>query len=472
MYFRNAILIGDIRQEYKKIPKGKVNVIGTSPPYFNKRIYAKKVLEADGLYHAYPDPLIWGGQENCQHEWENKTKKVHNGRGDAQKSKKFSQQAPVADIIYHYAICKKCNAYMGELGHEKNHLDFIEHLASIFDLLYDVVADDGACWINLGDSMKNGEQLNIPILFAERMKKRGWILKRARPWVKNNPLPSSDPNNFGMDYEFFLFFTKKRSKYFHNPQYVPYAESTLKELNDAVEKWQSKYDEGGSEQGGVGLKGRVIESIKTRIAFGGTRAGEYGNPLYSGNEWEANPLGALERATIKLNTKGTKLKHYAAFPPDFAAIPIKASCPTHICAKCGTPRRIAYKERKIPTRPGKNVHTTDKSATIDDPNMDFHKSEWSTKRLKVVRTEDGFIQCDCPEPKQWERGVVLDPFAGTGMTGVVARELGRDYILCELNQEYAEMATNFLKDYETKTVFKKKKAGKKNAGNKESNKSV
>jgi DNA modification methylase len=36
--------------------------------------------------------------------------------------------------------------------------------------------------------------------------------------------------------------------------------------------------------------------------------------------------------------------------------------------------------------------------------------------------------------------VVLDPFGGSGTTGLVADRLQRDAILIELNPEYAEMA--------------------------------
>ena len=39
-------------------------------------------------------------------------------------------------------------------------------------------------------------------------------------------------------------------------------------------------------------------------------------------------------------------------------------------------------------------------------------------------------------------GTVLDPFGGSGTTGLVAQAWGRKFILCELNPEYAEMAKN------------------------------
>lgn len=47
------------------------------------------------------------------------------------------------------------------------------------------------------------------------------------------------------------------------------------------------------------------------------------------------------------------------------------------------------------------------------------------------------ILVGCPEG-----GTVLDPFAGSGTTGVVAKRLGRDFIGCEINPDYAQMAAD------------------------------
>lgn len=41
---------------------------------------------------------------------------------------------------------------------------------------------------------------------------------------------------------------------------------------------------------------------------------------------------------------------------------------------------------------------------------------------------------------------MLDPFGGSGTTGLVADRLGRDAVLCELNPAYAAMADERIRD--------------------------
>ena len=47
------------------------------------------------------------------------------------------------------------------------------------------------------------------------------------------------------------------------------------------------------------------------------------------------------------------------------------------------------------------------------------------------------ILAGCPEG-----GVVLDPFAGSGTTGVVAKRLRRNFVGVEINPDYWQMATD------------------------------
>jgi DNA modification methylase len=51
------------------------------------------------------------------------------------------------------------------------------------------------------------------------------------------------------------------------------------------------------------------------------------------------------------------------------------------------------------------------------------------------------VLAGCPEG-----GTVLDPFSGSGTTGVVAINNGRKYIGIELNPEYAELSEKRIED--------------------------
>ena len=44
----------------------------------------------------------------------------------------------------------------------------------------------------------------------------------------------------------------------------------------------------------------------------------------------------------------------------------------------------------------------------------------------------------------WEAGIVLDPFFGSGTTGVAAEKLGLRWIGIELNDEYVKIARKRL----------------------------
>lgn len=62
----------------------------------------------------------------------------------------------------------------------------------------------------------------------------------------------------------------------------------------------------------------------------------------------------------------------------------------------------------------------------------FRGAHFATYPQKLV---EPCILAGCPLA-----GTVIDPFSGSGTTGVVAKQLGRNYIGLELNPEYAEMS--------------------------------
>jgi hypothetical protein len=97
--------------------------------------------------------------------------------------------------------------------------------------------------------------------------------------------------------------------------------------------------------------------------------------------------------------------HIATFPEVLVRRPILATAPLKVCTACSRPwrrskRRVMYLAGKPQTRP--------------------------------------LVPCGClPATRP---GLVLDPFAGSGTTLKVARELGRDGLGIELNPAYAALA--------------------------------
>jgi DNA modification methylase len=99
--------------------------------------------------------------------------------------------------------------------------------------------------------------------------------------------------------------------------------------------------------------------------------------------------------------------HYATFPPELLTIPIEAMCPRRVCRSCGQPSR----------RVGADGWTTCGCSGTDG----LRANGWHTGT-------------------GWRAGVVLDPYAGTGTTGLVASGHSRDAVLIDIDERNAELA--------------------------------
>lgn len=110
-------------------------------------------------------------------------------------------------------------------------------------------------------------------------------------------------------------------------------------------------------------------------------------------------------------------------------------------------KRSALIESKM-VRHGANGTTLNSPSKWSDKGR-IKRTTWSisTKAYKEAHfatypTE--LIECPidagCPEG-----GIVLDPFMGSGTTGVVAKKQGKHYVGIELNKEYIEIADNRIK---------------------------
>lgn len=408
----------------------------TSPAYYKMRSYQTP-------------PQIWDDKPLCEHDWIEKKVKQHAGRGDAQKSGKYSEQPSIPDMIVVYAMCAKCQAYKGELGQEPTPDLYIKHLMLAIDGVYRVLRNDGTFYLNLADKYDDkGSLMGIPFRVATEMVNHGWFWRNTIIWYKRNVLPQPDKTKYTPDFEYIFFMSKRGpGEYFFDTQYQPYAESTIKEFQtDYHGKNTKDYKTFGAPEPST-IKSRMV-SRRKMPPIGSKKyqdtVGKADNPKYSGNqpEWKS---GSMKRCVWNVTTKSFKGAHKATFNEALIETPIKASCPELICNNCGFNSTKVYTEERRDTRPGLNVLTTDKSGTDLDPYKSLHRSDLSTKRQKIVRAEIGQTTCGCNAG--WHSGVVLDPFMGAGTVALTALKLGRRFIGIELLHENVEMALARIKPY-------------------------
>jgi DNA modification methylase len=133
-------------------------------------------------------------------------------------------------------------------------------------------------------------------------------------------------------------------------------------------------------------------------------------------------------------------KHYAPYPLALCERPIAMTCPMNICAKCGfiRTRRVEKQCYDEPSK-GRNSrifgkYTSDTAANLVEITTRRDAGRHYVARMPVTT---GWDECAC---KEWERGIVLDPFAGSGTTGEVALKMGRSFIGIDLYAKHADMA--------------------------------
>lgn len=126
-------------------------------------------------------------------------------------------------------------------------------------------------------------------------------------------------------------------------------------------------------------------------------------------------------------TEPYKGSHYATWPTDLLVRPILAMCPIKVCTMCGAP------SERLTERPGAL-----NSGTLRSRQPGHERANLSTVVPDVATVvTTGWTDCG---HGSYRKGVVLDPFGGSGTTAVVALGHGRDAILIDLDERNAELA--------------------------------
>ena len=97
-------------------------------------------------------------------------------------------------------------------------------------------------------------------------------------------------------------------------------------------------------------------------------------------------------------------------------------------------------------RKGKGTHRDNKH----DEWMKLIREPWIMPCSRDKEHDATFpidLPLNCIKMCSLEGDTVLDPFGGSGTTGVACKQLNRDYILIEQNSEYYELCASRLNDY-------------------------
>lgn len=329
----------------------------------------------------------------------------------------------------------------GQLGLEPDFREYLARLLIVFDELKRILKRTGSFYLNMGDTysgggshsklggvetwgklngMKEGfpdksaqasithvipakSMIGVPWRVALALLDRGWILRNDIVWHKPNAMPASVKDRLSNTYEHVFHFVKSR-KYYYNLDAirVPHKfaakpfnirvrdaqKGRLKSkwgiLAQASEEEVKAYDE-KSYPKYPPHEPRHFQLLSMGIHHGG----------HTGKTVRHDhPLGKNPGDVWKINSKPHPFAHFAVYPEEICVSPIQSSCPERVCVKCGTPT--------VPTS----------------------------------------HNCKCS--KGFRRGVVLDMFAGSGTTLVVAKRFGLDFVGIELNPEYIKIAKQRL----------------------------
>jgi len=156
----------------------------------------------------------------------------------------------------------------------------------------------------------------------------------------------------------------------------------------------------------------------------------------STDRWYAEG-GRNARTVWSIATTPFKDAHFATFPPEIPRRAILAGTSLSTCAACGAPhQRVVESVRTLDGEPWEDAPAM-RNADIAAPSTVQGVGHWRTATSR--RTVEWAPTCACGTAET-KPSLVLDPFAGSGTTGVVASGFGRSFVGFELNPRYAEMA--------------------------------
>lgn len=345
-------------------------------------------------------------------------------------------------------------------------------------------------------------QCSIPEMFVIEMLKRGWIKRNSIIWHKPNCVPESPDDRFTNDFEHVFFFTKNNDTlYWTNEKTLKLVTRAPRTSIEGIDwEWQPCKKCGGAGFSAVAEEmDRQQRTLEFFFEGNGTEAedeqktvckkcsgtGKVKYSLWTGhdyyfqqqfepyklNRWGGrfktnenvktspqekqcggqgslnrmgydcypNPFGRNMRCVWNIKTASFKGAHFAVYPEELCIRPILAGCPEFVCRNCGMPRVKILKPTGNYIVYGGYGSKTAEHIGVSPTSSILTKSV----QEKAIA---GYSDCGCNN-SDYELGIVLDPFAGSGTSAIVALKLNRRFIGIDSNPEYVEMATGRIKPF-------------------------
>ena len=254
-----------------------------------------------------------------------------------------------------------------------------------------IVKDTGSIVFNIGDKYENGNLLLVPYRFAIEATKRTKVkLINEVTWVKLNPVPKQDRKKLVPSTEPFFIFAKSNKYYFNKDVFLSHID-TLKKLK--------------KKRNANNIGKKYFELIEK-----------------SDLSEEQKKSAKMELMKVIQEVKDGKIEGFRMKIKGIHAMPYGGQ-------SGGRKIHIERDGFTIIRIHGKSIKRDVIESPVETIKGNIHPAvypEYVIQEFLKLLTKEG--------------DVVLDPFMGSGTTGVVAKKLGRHFIGIEINPEYCEYA--------------------------------
>jgi len=385
------IITGDVHEQLATLDPKSIQTCVTSPPYWGLRDYGTGDWD--------------GGDPNCDHGTD----------------KRGARLATTASSLQRDCTCGAIRVD-SQIGMERTPEAYVENMVEVFRGVKRALRDDGTAWLNVGDSysshavpgtgIKEKDLCLIPSRLALALQEDGWYIRADVIWAKPNSMPESVTDRPTRAHEFMFLLAK-------NPQYF-YDYAAIREGPPRVDGENS-----------LGEKTEMMGPSGTSVA----------QPSTDGRS--IVPPGRNRRTVWNVSPSLYRGAHFATFPTKLVDPCVLAGSSSKACGECGSPWKMGIERGGGMERD----RTVDEGLPDTMTGHGFSQGSAGYDKHKEANPDlyTGW-ESECAHDDDSGCSVVLDPFCGSGTTGVVALRHGRDFVGIELNPEFVTLAKNRIYD--------------------------